>query len=77
MGIDRSELRWPSAWLWGSAIVAYFVVMVILFPNWVLGRGFMEEASGLVADLVILVVLGVPLVALLYGLRVLQRTGRI
>lgn len=70
-------MSWANAIGRGLLIVLYFVIATVWLPDFVLGLGFVAEASRFLRDLIALVVWGAALIAGLYLLRRLQRQALI
>jgi hypothetical protein len=68
-------LTWLDALGRGAIVVAYFVVATVWLPDFVLGLGFVQEATTLVRDAVTLAIWGIALGVGMYGLRMAQRRG--
>lgn len=70
-------MTWATAGARGLLIVLYLVVATVWLPDQVLGLGFVEDASSIVRDLVLVIVWGSALGVGMYLLRVGQRRGLI
>lgn len=70
-------MTWKIASLKGLAIVLYFVIATVWLPDFVLRLGFVQTASDLLSDLVVLAVWGAALLGGMWALRIGQRKGLI
>lgn len=68
-------MTWINAWLKGLAIFVYFVLATVWLPDFVLKLSFVQTASDLVSDAMLLAVWGTALVGGMWALRVGQRKG--
>lgn len=70
-------MTWMQAWLRAGIIFLYFVVSIVIIPDFVIGLGPIAEASTFIRDGVVGAVWAGGFVAGLWGLRMLQSQGRI
>ncbi len=70
-------MSWAGAWLRSVVIVLFFVVATVWFPSWVLKLGPVAELEPALRDIIGTAAWVVPLAVGMWGLRRVQRAGRI
>lgn len=70
-------MSWAGAWLRSVLIVLFFVVATVWLPSWVLKLGPVAELGSAWRDIIGTAAWVVPLLAGMWGLRQIQRAGRI